>query len=137
MTIALYVLHSAAFLAQISGGVLVVAETVSTLRNVRSLRDGLTKAEAVKQQHRDALKRQPTSMSGFGGGRISLPQITAEAQEGMVQQVGPGAAAERKALRDFLQGQFPGDRKRAWLGVLLLLGGVVVGFVANMLGVAA
>lgn len=137
MDLALYSLHSLAFVAQIAGGLLVITETVATLRNIRSLRDGLAAAEGIKQQHRDALKRHPTSIPGIGYGQIQLPRLAPEAQEGMVQQVGPGAAAERTALREFLEGQFPGDRRRAWLGVWLLLGGIVVGYVANMIGVAA
>lgn len=137
MSITLYVLHSLAFVAQIIGGALVVTETVTTLRNVRALRTGLIAAEAAKQEHRESFSRVPTSVPGFGGGRISLPRVSAEMQEQLVEQVGPGAAAERAALRQFLEGQFPGDRRWVWLGVGLLLAGIVLGYVANMLSVAA
>ena len=111
MPITLYVLHSLAFFAQVAGGYLVVRETVTTLRNVHALRDGLKAAETAKQEHRESLRKIPTSVPGIGGGRISLPTISAEAREGIVEQLGPGAAAERAALRKFLEGQFPGDRK--------------------------
>lgn len=137
MRITLYVLHSLAFFAQVVGGYLVVRETVTTLRNVRALRDSLKAAETAKQEHRESLRKIPTSVPGIGGGRISLPTISAEAREGIVEQLGPGAAAERAALRKFLEGQFPGDRKFAWLGVGLLVGGIFAGYIANMLSVAA
>lgn len=137
MSITLYVLHSLAFVAQIIGGALVVIETATTLRNVRSLRTDLIAAEAAKQDHRESFSRVPTSVPGFGGGRISLPRVSVEMQEQLVEQVGPGAAAERAALRKFLEGQFPGDRRWVWLGVGLLLAGIVFGYVANMLSVAA
>lgn len=125
MSITLYVLHSLAFVAQIIGGALVVIETATTLRNVRSLRTDLIAAEAAKQDHRESFSRVPTSVPGFGGGRISLPRVSVEMQEQLVEQVGPGAAAERAALRKFLEGQFPGDRRWVWLGVGLLLAGIV------------
>lgn len=136
MSITLYVLHSLAFVAQIIGGALVVTETVTTLRNVRALRTGLIAAEATKQEHRESFKQIPTSIPGVGGGRISLPRVSAEMQDRIVEQVGPGAAAERTALRKFLEGQFPGDRRWVWLGVGLLFAGIVLGYVANMLSVA-
>ena len=106
MTWTLCTLHTLAFIAQIAGGVLVVSEAVRTLRNVRSLRSDLADAEAIKDQHRTALKKDPGSIPGFGGGRINLPRIAPQAHEGLVQQLGPGAAAERTALRDFLEAQF-------------------------------
>lgn len=69
-------------------------------------------------------------------GTIQLPVINPAAHEGLVQQVGPGAAAERKALRDFLEKQFPGNGRLTWVGVGLLLAGITVGYVANMLAIA-
>ncbi|PZT98797.1 MAG: hypothetical protein DI630_18665 [Gordonia sp. (in: high G+C Gram-positive bacteria)] len=133
-----YVLHTLAFLAQIAGGVLVVREAHQTLRNIRSLKAGLDGAEGQKDIHRNALQSQtPQSVPGLGGGRINLPRINPAAIEGLVQQVGPGAAAERKALRDFLEGQFSGDGRATWLGVGLLFLGIVIGYVANLVGVAA
>ncbi|MEX6462772.1 hypothetical protein AB6N35_00125 [Dietzia cinnamea] len=137
MSTTLYVLHSAAFAAQLGGGGLVVYETTGTLRNVRSLRNGLIAAEQKKQDHLTSLEQIRTSMPGFGGGRISLPRVTPETRERLVEQVGPGAVAERAALRQFLEGQFPGDRKWVWLGVFVLLLGIVLGYVANMLSVGA
>ena len=137
MSTTLYVLHSLAFVAQIIGGALVVTETVTTLRNVRALRTSLIAAEAAKQEHRESFSRVPTSMPGFGGGRISLPRVPAGVQEQLVEQVGPGAAAGRAALGRFLEGQFPGDRRWVWLGAGLLLAGIVFGYIANMLSVAA
>lgn len=137
MLTALYVLHSVAFLAQLAGGYLVAHEAVTTLCNVRALRDGLNAAESAKEEHLASLRKIPDSVPGFGGGRISLPRIPVQAHEGIVEQLGPGAAAERTALRKFLEGQFPGDRKFVWLGVGLLVGGIVAGYVANMLSVAA
>lgn len=53
----------------------------------------------------------------------------------MLEQVGPGAATERKALRDFLEDEFDGSASRAVFGVGLLFLGIVVGYIANMLGV--
>lgn len=137
MSITLYVLHTVAFSAQLAGGYLVVREAVTTLRNVRALRDDLKAAERVKEEHRASLRKIPASVPGFGGGRISLPRIPAQAHEGIVEQLGPGAADERTALRKFLEGQFPGDREYIWLGVALLLGGIAAGYVANILAVAA
>ena len=137
MPITLYVLHTVAFIAQLAGGYLVVGEAVTTLRNVRALRYDLNAAEKVKEEHRASLRKIPASVPGYCGGRISLPRIPTQAHEGIVEQLGPGAAAERAALRKFLEGQFPGDRKHVWLGVGLLVGGIVAAYVANMLGVAA
>mgnify|MGYP001354322049 FL=1 len=132
-----YTLHSFAFVAQIAGGVLVVNEAVRTLWNVQLLRSDLADAETIKDQHRAALKQDPGSIPGFGGGRINLPRIASQAHEGLVQQLGPGAAAERTALRQFLEAQFSADGRRTWAGVALLVVGIVVGYFANMLGVAA
>lgn len=64
MRITLYVIHSLAFFAQIVGGYLVVRETVTTLRNVGALRDSLKAAEAAKQEHRESLRKTPTSVPG-------------------------------------------------------------------------
>ena len=137
MTWALFTLHTLAFVAQIAGGVLVVREAISTLRNVASLRSKLGDAEVIKEQHRAALKKEPGSIPGFGGGRINIPRIAPQAHEGLVQQLGPGAAAERTALREFLETQFSADSRRTWSGVALLVVGIILGYIANMLGVAA
>ena len=137
MSILLYCLHTAAFLAQIAGAVLVINEARQTLTNIQVLKSGLDVAETEKDKHQQALKSQrPQSIPGFNGGTIQLPVINPDAHEGLVQQVGPGAAAERKALRDFLEMQFPGNGRLTWVGVGLLLAGITVGYVANMLAIA-
>lgn len=66
-----------------------------------------------------------------------MPQYSDKMIERLVEQVGPGSAAERGALRRFLEGQFFGDSKFSWTGVAILLVGVVAGYIGNMLSVAA
>ena len=72
------------------------------------LKSGLDVAETEKDKHRQALKSQrPQSIPGFGGGTIQLPAINLAAHEGLVQRVGPGAAAERKASETSSKCSFP------------------------------
>lgn len=137
MIITLYILHTFSFLAQILGGGIVVLEAKNTVKNIKTLKEGLDHAEELKEDHRQELKKMEhgRSISGVGGGRIQLPGIPAEVHEVAVEQTGPGGAAERRAVKEFVTAQFPNKTGFTWLGVVLLFFGIALGWIANMIGV--
>lgn len=137
MVVSLYALHTLSFLAQIFGGGIVVLEAKNTVKNIKTLKEGLDHAEKLKENHRQELKKMEhgRSIPGVGGGHIQLPGIPAEAHEALVEQAGPGGAAERRAVREFVTAQFPNKPGFTWLGVSLLFFGIVLGWIANMIGV--
>lgn len=133
----LYFLHSTAAGLQLLGGGLVVADVKSTMDNARRFKGDLEAAEAKADEHRAYLKKRGLSPEIRSGG-ITIPRIPAspEITEAIVNQAGPSAAMERKAMRQFLRAQFPDNRRSPWLGVVLLVLGIITSLVANLLGIA-
>ncbi|MFC3848875.1 hypothetical protein ACFORJ_01660 [Corynebacterium hansenii] len=133
----LYTLHSVAAGLQLLGGGLVVADVKSTMDNARAFKADLEAADAKADEHRNHLKKRGLSPE-IRSGRITIPKIQApsDVTEAIVNQVGPSAAMEREAMRRFLRAQFPDNRRSPWLGVALLVGGIITSLVANLLGVS-
>jgi hypothetical protein len=59
----------------------------------------------------------------------------ADAGEQFVDQTGPAAATQRRALVKYVTAQNDISDRRRWTSVGLLLGGLFVGFVGNVLSV--
>ncbi len=133
----LYFLHSTAAGLQLLGGGLVVADVKSTMDNARRFKDSLNAADEKADEHRaDLMKRGLSPETQFG--RVIIPKmhITPEIADAIVNQLGPSAAMERQAMREFLRAQFPDNRRSPWLGVVLLVLGIITSLVANLLGIA-
>lgn len=129
----LYFLHSTAAGLQLLGGGLVVADVKSTMDNARRFKDSLNAADEKADEHRADLMSPETQ-----SGRVIIPKmhITPEIADAIVNQLGPSAAMERQAMREFLRAQFPDNRRSPWLGVVLLVLGIITSLVANLLGIA-
>lgn len=137
VTWVLYLLHSLAALLQVGGGLLVVRDARFTLHNIRGLKAGLETAQAKKDDHRKELESMShgRSVPSPLGGTISLPGVNPAVHDALIEQLGPGAAAERQALRDFLTAQFSERHGGTVWGVILLFAGIALGWIANMIGV--
>lgn len=128
-------LHTVALVLQLVGAALVIREIRATVKNFETFRHDLEGAEETKEAHRKQVEKvSGASIPGYGGGRIKLPTHSPETIEGLVQQVGPGAAQERTALRDFVQRQFAGSPAQRWSGAVLVVVGAIVGYAANTAG---
>lgn len=152
------VLQTLALIAQVGGGLLLVIEAVHTRRNITKFQGALVDAESMREKQRaeiregreKALKARnassPLGVSVFD----LLPQnnparqfvdaaisaTSPENTEPLVQDHGPAAGAERRALLTFLDSQFPSTPRRShgpWPGVVLLFAGILLSYVANML----
>ena len=125
-------LHTAALVLQLVGAALVTREIWATVKNFEALRQGLQSAESTKEEHRRSIAAK--SGKSIGGYGVRFPSHSPQSIESIVQQVGPGAAEERGALRSFVQRQFSSSPVQRWSGVVLVVIGAVVGYIANVAG---
>lgn len=156
------VLHTLALVAQVGGGVLLLLEAVRTRGNITKFQGALVEAEGMREKQRaeiregreKALKARNAS-SPLGASVFDLlprnnparqfvdaaiAATSPENTEPLVQDHGPAAGVERRALMSFLESQFPATPRRShgpWPGVVLLFAGILVSYVANMLSTLA
>lgn len=122
-------LHTAALLLQLAGAYLVIKDVRKAGATLTTLRKDLAEAAETDRQHRDYLEKQ-FGKSILGNPIPKIPGLL----EAIPNQVGPGAAQERKAIRKFIEDQFTEPQIRRWIGPTLLIAGAIVGYLANITG---
>lgn len=138
MSTILYTLHSLATLAQLVGGGIVFWEARTTLKNITTLKEDLEEAEEKKKVHRQYLQKQFAPKGSSNPWKSSVPRqptLPVETIDHFVEGLGPGGYKTQQALRTFLTNQFPNKQRYTWVGVVLLFVGIIVGWLANMLGI--
>ncbi|ABK65594.1 hypothetical protein MAV101_11330 [Mycobacterium avium subsp. hominissuis 101] len=125
------VLYGCAFLLQALGAIGVIRDVRTSIRNMRQLKADLIDAEATADEHRRKIEvgrqRQRNYVLQQAYGRL------ADALgEAAVDQTGPAAAQQRRALVKYVTAQNDISDRRRWAAVYLLLGGLVLGFVGNV-----
>jgi hypothetical protein len=130
MKVAALVLYVVAFGLQMAGAVGVIREVRTSVRNMRQLKVDLTDAEAAADEHRQRIEQFRERPRRFGQ---QAAEALAAAGEQFVDQTGPAAAVQRRALVKYVTAQNNISDRRRWTAVGLLLGGLVLGFVGNVL----
>jgi hypothetical protein len=130
--IAALVLYVIAFLLQMSGAILVIQDVVTSIRNMRQLNVDLADAEAAADEHRRKIAVIRDRPRAYGL-QAPMARLADAVGEQAVDQTGPGAAAQRRAVMRYVTAQNDVSDVRRWVAAGLLLGGVVLGFVGNAL----
>ncbi|OBI08550.1 hypothetical protein A5714_01900 [Mycobacterium sp. E2462] len=120
MKIAALGLCALAFALQMAGAYLVIRDVLTSRTNMRIFNDGLDEADRLAEDHAARAKHAPTPS-------------WAQASRLAVWQIGPAQARQREALVAWVRAQNDICDRRRWIAVALLLGGLVVGFVGNVI----
>lgn len=140
---------------------LLVIETLRTRKNIATFQSALVEADGLRDKQREEIRQGREKSiralnSTVHGVRVfdHLPYdnparklvdglvaaLSPQNVEPLVQDHGPAAGAERRALMSFLDRQFPvlhSWRNGPWVGVVLLFLGVAVSYAANLLSTFA
>ncbi|MCV7442030.1 hypothetical protein H7K33_07320 [Mycobacterium paraense] len=132
MKTATLVPYALAFVLQMAGAAGVVQDVRISIRNMRQFKDDLTEAKAAADEHSRQIATIRDRPGARGLQRVTA-QIAAATGERWVDQTGPGAAAQRRAVVKYVTAQNDISDRRRWFAVGLLLLGLVVGFIGNVL----
>jgi hypothetical protein len=110
----------------------VIQDVRASIANMRQLKTGLADAEEAAEEHRRKIALLRDKPRGFGLDKV-MARMANNMGEAAVQQTGPAAAKQRKALMEYVTAQNDVSAWRRWVPVGLSLGGLVVGFVGNAL----
>lgn len=132
MKCAVFTLYVVAFLLQAAGATGVIQDVLTSIRNMRQLKVDLTDAEVAADEHRRQIA-EIRDRAGARGLQKATARLAEATGERFVDQTGPAAAIQRKALVKYVTSQNDISDFRRWGAVGLLLGGLVVGFVGNVL----
>ncbi|MGH3968461.1 MAG: hypothetical protein ACRDTV_10220 [Mycobacterium sp.] len=132
MKCAVLILYVVAFLLQMTGAAGVIQDVRTSIRNMRQLKVDLTDAEAAADEHRRQIAEIRDRPGAVGLQKVTarLAEVTGER---FVDQTGPAPAIQRRALVKHVTAQNDISSLRRWGAVGLLLGGLVVGFIGNVL----
>ena len=123
--VAVLILYVVAFALQLTGAGLVIQDVRTSIRNTRQLRNDLAAANQAAEEHRRSIEKGPAHIAAFG-------RALGDQTEKIIWQLGPAGAKQREAVVRYANAQNEASDIRRWIGVGLLLGGLVVGFVGNV-----
>ncbi|MBN7304342.1 hypothetical protein IUQ79_20815 [Mycobacteroides abscessus subsp. bolletii] len=126
---AVALLYTVAFLMQAIGVVGVAHDVFASIRRTRKFRIALLEAEVEAAEHRVRLSKMEAGNPVVAAVAASLPQ---EAKELMIHQ-GPAGVRRLQAVVDDVLAQNDSSDRERWIAVGLVVGGIVVGFLGNLL----
>lgn len=131
MNVAALILYVLAFLLELFGAIGVIQDVRTSIGNMRQLKSDLTDAEAAADEHRRQIEkvRNKARDPRF---QQAMDQLAGVAQERFVDQTGPAAAIQRRALVTYVTAQNNISDLRRWGAVALLLLGLGLGFLGNV-----
>ncbi|WP_204080383.1 hypothetical protein [Mycobacterium riyadhense] len=132
MKVAALVFYIVGFALQMVGAYLVIQDVRTSIGNMRRLKSGLADADEAAAEHRRQITEMANKPRPFGLD-VAMSQLADLLADVAVEQTGPAAAKQRRALLTYVTAQNDISDRRRWVAVGLLLGGLVVGFVGNVL----
>lgn len=132
MKIASLVVYGLAFLLQMAGAFGVIQDVRTSIGNMQQLKLDLADAEETAQEHRRSIAHVRDRPRRYGLDR-AMATIADKLGDAAVEQTGPAPAKQRRALLKYVTAQNDISSRRRWGAVGLLLGGLVLGFVGNVL----
>lgn len=124
MKLAALILYGVAFLLQLAGAWGVIRDARTGIRNMGQFKVDLAAADDKADEHREVLRTR---------GHDLIRRADASQREAWVWQVGPAGKLQRDAVLNYVNAQNDISNRRRWTAVSLLVGGLVLGFVGNML----
>jgi hypothetical protein len=126
------ILYVVGFVLQLAGAVGVIQDVRTSIGNMRQFKSDLSAADETAQEHRQMIADIGNKPRGYGL-EAAMSKLTDAIGEAAVEQTGRAPAEQRRALLKYVTAQNDMSKPRRWVPVGLLLGGLVVGFVGNVL----
>jgi hypothetical protein len=136
MMVAALILYTAGFLLQLLGAVGVIQEALTSRSNMRVFRGELDEAEQEAERHRQLQKEIRDKPRDYGLDRI-MEKLVDSVGEAAIDRISKAQAMQRRAVVKYVRAQDDISGRRRWTAVLLLVLGVVVGFVGNLVALYA
>lgn len=146
MSITAHTLDSIALVVQLGGAWLVIGEVRAARTNMAQLQADLEDADAKMEKHIEDMAHigEPESTLDASNGLSALERFSTslypprpivrlplETRTALANQLGPGAADQRTAILRYVTDSNTKTDGRAWLGVGLVIVGVVVSYIAT------
>lgn len=132
MKTAVLVLYVVAFILQLVGAFGVIQDVRASVGNMLRLKTDLAEADAAAEDHRQKIATVRNKPRDYGLDRL-MASIADSVGEVAVERTGPAPVVQRKALLRYVTSQNDLSGPRRWVPVWLLLGGLVIGFIGNVL----